>query len=182
MTPAPLDAARSGGGPPGGAPLPPSLWRRMASMLYEGVLLFGVVVVVGLLYGVVTQQRHALQGALGLKALLFAVLGAYFIWFWTHGGQTLAMKTWHLRLVRRDGGPVPVGRAAARYLASWLWFLPALAGVALAGLKGSGPVAAALAANVAVIALLARVHPTRQFLHDLLCGTRMESWRAPPWR
>jgi uncharacterized RDD family membrane protein YckC len=160
----------------------PGLWQRLAGMLYEGVLLFGLVVVVGLVYGVLTQQRHALQGALGLQALLFVALGVYFVGFWTHGGQTLAMKTWHLRLLRADGRPVTLAQAIARYLASWLWFLPALGGVALAGLRGSGPVAAALAANVGVIVVLARLHPSRQFLHDLICGTRIVSWRPPPRR
>ncbi len=182
MPPALHEQPAAAEGRPGTPAISPPLWRRVASMLYEGVLLFGVVVVVGLLYGVATQQRHALQGATGLKVLLFVVLGAYFVWFWTHGGQTLAMKTWHLRLVRRDGGPVPVGRAVARYLASWLWFLPALAGVALAGVKGSGAVATAVAANAAVILILARLHPSRQYLHDLLCGTRLETWRPPPRR
>ena len=49
--------------------------------------------------------RHVLQ------AFLFVVLGIYFIWFWSHGGQTLAMKTWHIRLVDRDGGAAHARRA-----------------------------------------------------------------------
>ncbi|MBI3157873.1 MAG: RDD family protein [Burkholderiales bacterium] len=161
---------------------PPSVRRRLAAMVYEGVLLFGVVVAAGLIYALATGQRHALQGATGLQATLAAVVGLYFVWLWTHGGQTLAMKTWQLRLVATDGAPLHTGRALARYLAAWIWFLPALAGVALSGLRGSAPAAAALAANVAVIALLARLHPSRQFLHDLLCGTRIVAARPPPRR
>ena len=65
-------------------------------------------------------------GRQGLQAALFVVLGLYFSWFWSHGGQTLAMKAWHIRLVRADGSPVPIGRAMARYLVGWLWFAPAL--------------------------------------------------------
>jgi uncharacterized RDD family membrane protein YckC len=157
---------------PGVLPVP-GIFRRLASMLYEGVLLFGVVMIAGFLYANVTQQRHALVGTHGLQAFLFVVLGVYFAWFWSHGGQTVAMKTWQIRVVRHDGRPLSLGRAAVRYLASWLWFLPGLAVAGLSGLRGGWPISAVLLANVGVYAVLARLHPSRQFLHDLLCGTRL---------
>ncbi|MEY3252791.1 MAG: hypothetical protein RL227_1764, partial [Pseudomonadota bacterium] len=118
-----------------GAPTP-GIWRRLAALLYEGVLLFGVVMLAGLLYGVVTQQRHALVGSAGLQAFLFGVLGLYFVGFWTRGGQTLAMLTWRIRLVTRDGHPLRPLRAVMRYMAAWMWFLPSLALVQASGLKG----------------------------------------------
>jgi uncharacterized RDD family membrane protein YckC len=114
---------------------PPGAAQRLGCFLYEGVLLFGVVVIAGLAWSWATQQRHALEGQHGLQAFLFLVIGAYFVWFWTHGGQTLAMKTWHIRLVARDGGPVSPARALCRYLLAWLWFMPALATVWLSGLQ-----------------------------------------------
>ena len=40
----------------------PRLFRRLAAFVYEGVLLFGVTMAAGYVYGVLTQQRHALQG------------------------------------------------------------------------------------------------------------------------
>ena len=57
----------------------------------------------GYLYGSLTQQRNALAGRHGLQAFLFLALAVYFVWFWSHGGQTVAMKTWHIRLVHADG-------------------------------------------------------------------------------
>lgn len=178
MSSADSDAAQDGTAT--ATPATPSIRRRLAAMVYEGVLLFGVVVAAGLVYALLTGQRHALQGAAGLQATLFVVIGLYFIWFWMHGGQTLAMKTWQLRLVAADGSAPGAGRAIARYLAAWIWVLPALASVGLAGLRGSAPVSAALAANIAAVALLARLHPSRQFLHDLLCGTRIVASKPPP--
>lgn len=160
-----------------GALASPGFARRMASFLYEGVLLFGVVMIAGYLYSSLTQQRHALVGTLGLQAFLFLVLGIYFVWFWSHGGQTLAMKTWQLRLVTRDGRAVSQPRALARYLASWLWFLPALAVLGATGARGGAAITAALATNLLGYLLLARLHPSRQFLHDLLCGTRLVRWQ-----
>jgi hypothetical protein len=49
------------------------------------------------------QQRHALYLRHALEGWLFAILALYFIWFWRHGGQTLAMKTWRIKLVSKDG-------------------------------------------------------------------------------
>ena len=70
----------------------PGIWRRLACFVYEGVLLFGVLMISGYLFSTLTQQRHALLGRHALQGFLFVVLGIYFVWFWSHGGQTVAMK------------------------------------------------------------------------------------------
>jgi uncharacterized RDD family membrane protein YckC len=151
----------------------PTLLRRLACFVYEGVLLFGVVMVAGFAYSVLTQQRHALSGTTGLQVVIFVVLGVYFAGFWSRTGQTLAMQTWQIRLVSASGERVPLQRAVARYLLSWMWFLPALLGLYLAGLKGSGPAFAALAAGVFAYAALAWLRPDRQYWHDAVCRTRL---------
>lgn len=160
----------------------PGLPRRLASFLYEGVLLFGVVMLAGLLYGVITQQRHALVGSTGLQIFLVLVLGAYFVVFWSRGGQTLAMQTWHIRLVTSSGQPVSPARAACRFLLAWIWFMPALASLYLAKLKGGGPVTAAVVVGVLGYAALTRLRADRQYWHDAVCGTRLVDWRPPKSR
>jgi uncharacterized RDD family membrane protein YckC len=156
---------------PGAAPA--GLARRFAAFLYEGVLLFGVVFFAGFLYSVLTRQQHAMQGRTGLGVFLFIVLGVYFVGFWTGSGQTLAMKTWHLRVVDAAGRPLRAGRALLRYVLSWLWFLPALVSVWALGLHGGGAIFGSLAAGVLAYLLIARLHPQRQFLHDTICGSRV---------
>jgi uncharacterized RDD family membrane protein YckC len=152
--------------------------RRMAAFLYEGVLLFGVVFAAGYLYAAVTQQRHALQGHTGLQIFVFIVLGLYFVTFWSRGGQTVAMRAWHVRLVTAEGTPVTPGRALARYLLAWLWFAPALLAAHFAGLRSAAQIFTLMFVGVIAFALLAFLHPQRQFLHDALCGTRLITWRA----
>ena len=159
--------------PTEGAPVAPPLWRRIACFVYEGVLLFGVLMIAGYLFSSLTQQRHALVGRHGLQAFLFIVLGIYFVWFWSRGGQTVAMKAWHIRLVTREGQPVSQPRALARYLLSWLWFVPALVALSLAGLASPAAVFGLLFVGVVVYAALSRLHPQRQFWHDEVCGTRL---------
>ena len=166
-----------------GAPLASAaVGRRLASFVYEGVLLFGVLMFAGLVYGVSTQQRHALTGSAGLRVFLFFVLGAYFTFFWSRTGQTLAMQTWRLRLVTVNGGRVSLARAAGRYLLAWMWFMPALLTLNFTGLKGGAPTFAALAAGVLGYAALAWLHPDRQYWHDALCRTRLVNWPPPPRR
>ena len=158
----------------------PSLRRRLACFVYEGVLLFGVLMISAYLFSSLTQQRHALVGRHGLQAFLFVILGIYFVWFWSHGGQTVAMKAWHIRLVDAHGRAVTERRALARYLLSWLWFLPALLVFYASGIEGAGAAFAVLAAGVMAYALAARLHPSRQFVHDVVSGTRLITWRPPP--
>jgi uncharacterized RDD family membrane protein YckC len=124
------------------------LSRRLASGLYELLILLALVFIATLpfsyLFGDATQgwKRHFLQ------AWVLAVTAAYFTWFWTRGGQTLPMKTWRLRLVRADGGPVAFTHALRRYVLAVLGF-------------------AALGLGF----LWALVDRDRQFLHDRLSGT-----------
>lgn len=131
-------------------PRAPGLPRRLASVLYDALLLAALVLVATFpflaVFGDSTQgwQRHVLQGWVVLVA------GVYFVGFWTRGGQTLPMKTWHIRVVRRDGAPVSVGRATHRYLLALLGTLAAGLGFAWA--------------------LFDR---DRQFLHDRLAGTAL---------
>lgn len=158
---------------------PPSIRRRLACFVYEGVLLFGVLMISAYLYSSLTQQRHALEGRHGLMAFLFVILALYFTWFWSNGGQTVAMKAWHVRLVDVRGQPVTQARAFARYLASWMWLMPALLAAGLSGLHDSRAFGVLLV-GVLAYAALALLRPDRQFWHDALCGTRLVTWRPVP--
>jgi uncharacterized RDD family membrane protein YckC len=149
----------------------------MACWLYEGMLLFAVVFVAGWLFSTLGQMRNAMDERRHLlQAFLFIVFGIYFAWFWARG-QTLAMKTWNLRLVDMAGRPVTQLRSLGRYALSWLWFLPPLAAIAPFRLS-AGESVVILLGWVAVYALLSRFHPQRQFWHDALAGTRLVS--SPP--
>jgi uncharacterized RDD family membrane protein YckC len=149
----------------------PGLWRRMACWLYEGMLLFGVVFLAGYLFSTLSQTRNALDNRNALQAFIFVVFGIYFVWFWAKG-QTLAMKTWNIRVVGKDGKAISQRRALARYALSWLWFLPPLIALAPYQLSG-GESAVILMGWICVWALLSRFHPDGQFWHDALAGTRL---------
>jgi uncharacterized RDD family membrane protein YckC len=125
-----------------------SLTRRAASLLYEALLLVAVLWGAGLLYMALLQHFGVSLPRLAFQLYLATVSGAYFAVQWVRGGQTLAMKAWRLRLVRRDGG-------ALRPLQALLRYVLALAGLTL---LGSG-------------FLWALLDRKGDFLHDRLAGT-----------
>lgn len=167
MTAAAVDAA--------GAMRVPGLHRRMASFVYEGMLLFGIGLVpgaIGALFVALTGHQHPLQSDTALRAIALLIYAVYFTWFWSARSQTLPMKTWHIRVVTVQGQRLSQPRALMRFVASCAWFAPAAALSALNGWtrwQGLG----AAAVGVISYALLARLHPQGQFWHDAVCGTRL---------
>jgi uncharacterized RDD family membrane protein YckC len=172
--PAPDAESRSALPPTSHSPAaPPSVRRRLATLIYEAVILFGIVFIAAYLFSTLTQQRNGLVHHQWLAAWIGLVVGVYFAWCWTHGGQTLPMKTWRLRVVRaNDGATLSWPRAIVRYLLAWLWFLPPLVLHPLLGLSVPQTLCVACAWLIAWAAS-ARLFADRQFPHDKLAGTRI---------
>jgi uncharacterized RDD family membrane protein YckC len=101
-----------------------TLTRRLAAIAYDAILLFGVLFLASVLALPLTgddpnRAHHPL-----FTSYIFFVCFFFFGWFWTHGGQTLGMRAWRVRVVRHDGGgPISWWQALLRFLvaiASWL--------------------------------------------------------------
>lgn len=98
----------------------PSIPRRLIAMVYEGLLLFGVIAVGFILpHALLGTLAHVIAPAWAVRAHFVLLLMAYSVWFWLNGGQTLAMKTWKLKVVDRSGAPLRPLQAIFRYLAAW---------------------------------------------------------------
>jgi len=135
-----------------GLPVLPAagIGRRWLSIAYESLLAFAVVFLASLLfYGAADGQFSGLVRHL-YQSYVLIVLGLYFVWCWRHGGQTLPMKTWGLRLVSADDGPVSLRQCTIRYALACASVLFAGAGYFWAWFDRD-----------------------RQFLHDRLAGTRI---------
>ena len=126
----------------------PGLPRRLASMVYEAVLLLAVGFFAAWLFFFASGGRDATSGAERhlLQLFIALVFAAYFLWSWLRGGQTLAMKAWRIRLVE-----VTPLKAVVRFGLAVL-LVPTLISI--------------------VWSLFDR---DRQFLHDRLAGTRLIS-------
>ena len=129
---------------------PPGLGRRLAAIAYDCILLLAVLFVATAALLPFTGGK-AIGPTHGLyPAYLVAVAFGYFGWFWTHGGQTLGMRSWHLRLT-----------GAGKRGASWRQALLRFAGACISWLCfGAG-------------FLWLLVDPERLTWHDRLSGTRI---------
>ena len=125
-----------------------SPWRRLAAIVYDGCLLFGVLFVGSLIPtlimnvadlgqspvtdSVVHELNTPLHGMLYQVYLITLTVG-FFGFFWRKNGQTLGMQAWRLQLETNDGGKISWPRCAARVVAAlfslalfglgffWIW-------------------------------------------------------------
>ena len=115
-------------------------------MAYEAILLFAVAFFAAWLFFFASGGRDATAGTLryALQIFIALVFAAYFLWCWLRGGQTLAMKAWHIKLV-----DVEPRSALVRLLL------------------------AAILVPTGISILWSLFDRDRQFLHDRLAGTRL---------
>lgn len=123
----------------------------MASAAYDSLLMLGVIAALLLLpHMLLGLVFHVTAPRYVLLAHLVLVFAAYFLWYWRHGGQTLAMQTWKIRLVSARGDSPSWPQLLLRFVLTW----PSI------GFYGAG-------------LLWALFDRERQFLHDRLAGTRI---------
>lgn len=144
----------------------PKFRRRLLSLIYEFFLLLAVLMIAGVIFHLIIRDTEAAYFMPLFQFYLLVVMGSYFIWFWTHGGQTLAMQTWKMRVVTADGNKLEMKQAVVRYLlAVSIVLLFAVAGVLLLGVGG--------VLFFCVGFMWALFDRDQQFLHDRLSGTRI---------
>ncbi len=134
-------------------PRAPELWRLLIAMVYDSLLVVSILIVAsaivvvpfGLITGAAIPGNHPL-----FRLWLATAVAAFFLWFWVHGGQTLGMRAWRMRVVRMDGQSLRWRDAIARLLASLLSW--AACGLGFAWIL---------------------VGPQHRTWHDRLAGTRL---------
>jgi uncharacterized RDD family membrane protein YckC len=169
----------TGTGPATHAPPLAPLPRRLASLLYEALLLVAMVLVASFALAPFVSPHSATSQQLVVPSLAGRVvsfagvvaLGAcYFGWSWSSGRRTLPMKTWKLALRTATGRPLASRHALARYAAACIAPAAALACYLALAPLGLGALAWPL---LALNWLAALVDRDRQFLHDRIAGTRL---------
>lgn len=119
-------------------------------MVYEVLLITALLLVATFPFVGFTGGQISTGSRVALQIYLCLVCGAYFTWFWRHGGQTLPMKTWRIRLRMLGGGALGFHTAAVRFAAALVGMLP-----------------------LGLTLWWAFIDRDRQFLHDRLAGTRL---------
>jgi uncharacterized RDD family membrane protein YckC len=130
-------------------PVVPSLGRRLACVLYETLLLLSVWFVAAFPLAPFLRSLDQEIAIPVTQFYLLTVAGLYFTLFWRRG-QTLAMKTWGIRMEAAGGGSPSLHQA-------WLRFLLACLNVPLGGIGWWS----------------AKFARDGQFLQDRWAGTRL---------
>ena len=107
---------------------PASFLSLLGCWLYDAMLLCAVWLLAGIIYMIPAQMivqldssqkenlsSNAFSGPV-FYTYLFLVSWFFFAWFWTHGGQTLGLSSWSLRLQTTQGEAINWTRSLLRFL------------------------------------------------------------------
>lgn len=101
---------------------PAGLFYRLVAMFYDSLLLLSVLLVATALALLLTKGTLHYHNPF-FRTFLFLICFSFYAWFWLHGGQTLGMRAWRLRVQRPDGRPITIWQALLRFLVA----IPSLA-------------------------------------------------------
>ena len=103
---------------------PPGFLRRLGAVAYDALLLLAILMMMSYPYvwltggGKQSFMVHAIY-----RIYLLAICFIFYGGFWTHGGQTLGLRTWRIMLVRNDGGSITWTDALKRFASALLSLL-----------------------------------------------------------
>lgn len=134
------------------SPAPPAhLLRRLGAVCYDSLLLVAVLFTAGLPLPLIPEAvRVGPWGRYAILLYMVLVSFLFFGWFWTHGGQTLGMRAWRIRVVSDSGAGLTWRQAGRRF--TWAAVSWAAAGTGF---------------------LWSLIDPQGRTWHDRLSGTRL---------
>lgn len=104
---------------------PASVWRRLAALCYDLLLLTALAASFTLLVLAVRLGVAVQPGTWWYELSLLAIAMLFFCGFWVRGGQTLGMRAWRIRVVRVDGSALTWRQSVARFAAGLVAAAPA---------------------------------------------------------
>jgi uncharacterized RDD family membrane protein YckC len=99
------------------------LFRRLMAIIYDLFLLIALLFI-ATAAAMVLNKGNAIQPGQPLYPVyvvyLLMISFIFYGWFWTHGGQTLGMKTWKMKLQQENGEAVTWPLALLRFITAIL--------------------------------------------------------------
>ncbi|MFW2373956.1 MAG: RDD family protein [Gammaproteobacteria bacterium] len=111
---------------------PVHLIKRLMAIIYDLFLLISLLLVAGGIistlainyfnngYAITDTHPAYTLYQISLLSSFFLLSFVFFGWFWTHGGQTLGMRTWRIQLITESGATISWKIAFVRFLAGLL--------------------------------------------------------------
>ena len=98
------------------------LMRRLMAMLYDVFLVTAVMFALSAI-AVGLNGGRAVENPV-FYFILMLVPPCFYLWFWLHGGQTLGMSAWQLRLTDQNLHTVTVVQCLKRFVLATITLLP----------------------------------------------------------
>jgi uncharacterized RDD family membrane protein YckC len=101
----------------------PGFFRHMAIIAYDSLLLLALLFLATAIILPFNNGEAYTSTQYFFPLYLLSVCFLFYGWFWTHGGQTLGMKTWKIKVLTFDGQPMTWWHAFKRFISaiiSWL--------------------------------------------------------------
>lgn len=103
----------------------PGLIRRLAAIIYDSILLAAVLFVATAAILPLNSGAAFTSKQLFYPAFLVGISFLFYGWFWTHGGQTLGLRAWKIKVLTEDRKPMTWSQAMQRFvfaILSWAFF------------------------------------------------------------
>ena len=95
---------------------PAGLFRRLAALLYDSLLLLAVwFIAIAILLPLTGGEAFRANNPL-ITTYLLLISFFFYSWFWMHGGQTLGMRAWKLQLRSLRPGPLSWWQLLLRFI------------------------------------------------------------------
>lgn len=90
--------------------------RQLISAVYDGLLLIALLLIAAAITVPLTQAGIISPNSPLLSLYLLTVCFLFYAGFWVHGGQTLGMHVWHIRIEQMDGSTITWKQALIRFV------------------------------------------------------------------
>jgi uncharacterized RDD family membrane protein YckC len=100
-------------------PAMPGFFRYFAAIFYDLLLLIAIFFLATAIL-LPFNAGEAIKSPLVFPLYLYSIGFLFYGWFWTHGGQTLGLQAWKLRLVSNSSASISWQQAFIRYLSASL--------------------------------------------------------------
>ena len=91
-----------------------SIWRRLASILYDFLLVLAVLIIMSIpFFSFDLQENNLLK--ITIQIYYYFITQYFFVWFWVHNQGTLGMKTWKIKIICYNNNRLSYKQAIIRF-------------------------------------------------------------------
>ena len=99
------------------------MFKRLAAIFYDSLCLFSLFFLATLILIFFIEGESVASNNIAYDLYLVLITYLYFVWHWVNGGQTLGMRTWHIKLKTQELNSLSWGNATLRFALSLLSFI-----------------------------------------------------------